>query len=145
VGSEEVTPPSGRPLAVDQNAASADPSAPAFVARPEGAPVYHGFPLLEDVEVDGFRLGMITDFLAEPDTAGDAFVVAPDGSRAGIVWEAECSEPYFIEVRSPDLGRWGVWGVGLSVPLRSKEDARTYLAALVPELRQRWLAWTSNS
>jgi hypothetical protein len=123
VGSEEVTPPRGRPLAVDKNAASADPSAPAFVARPEGAPVYHGFPLLEDVEVDGFRLGVITDFLAVPDTAGDAFVVAPDGSRAGIVWEAECNEPYFTEVLPPDPGRWGVWGVGLSVPLGSKEDA----------------------
>jgi hypothetical protein len=107
--------------------------------------VYHGFPVLEDVEVEGFRLGMITDFLVEPDTAGDAFVVAPDGSRAGIVWEAECSESYFTEVLPPSDERWGVWAVGLPIPLRSKTDARTYLAALVPELRQRWTTWTASN
>ena len=129
---------------MDKGAISADPYVPPFVARPEGAPVYHGFRVLEDVEAEGFRLGMITDFLAEPGTAGDAFVVAPDGSRAGIVWESECDEPYFIEVLPPNSERWGVWGVGLSIPLRSKSDARTYLATLVPELRQRWIAWTAT-
>lgn len=72
----------GRPLNLDPEAASADPSLPAFPAKPPGAAAYHGFRQL-DVEVDGFRWGMITDFLAEPDTDGDAFVVAPDGSRAG--------------------------------------------------------------
>lgn len=33
----------GRPLAIDHKAASASPTEPAFIARPEGAPVYHGF------------------------------------------------------------------------------------------------------
>jgi hypothetical protein len=36
--------PVGRPLAVDRQAESADPGLPAFLARPPGAPVYHGFP-----------------------------------------------------------------------------------------------------
>jgi hypothetical protein len=49
--------------------------------------VYHGFPVLPDVEVDGFRLGMISDWEAQPATEGDAFLIAPDGSRAGLVWE----------------------------------------------------------
>ena len=130
---------------MDNDAASADPSAPPFVARPENAPVYHGFRMLKDVEVGGFHLGMITNFLAQPGTAGDAFVVAPDGSRAGLVWEAECDEPYITEVLPPSSERWGVWAVGLSIPLRSNADALTYLAALVPELRQRWMAWTTSS
>lgn len=80
-------PPEGRPLPLDPEAASANRDLSGFLARPEGAPVYHGFPILEDVEVDGFRLGMITDWEAEPADSGDAFVVAPDDSRAGLVWE----------------------------------------------------------
>ena len=42
-----------RPLAVDHNAKCASPTEPAFIARPEGAPVYHGFVALDDVTVDG--------------------------------------------------------------------------------------------
>ena len=57
------------------------------MSRPDGAPVYYGFPVLDDVEVGGFRLGMITDWEAEATDVGDAFVVVPDGSRAGLVWE----------------------------------------------------------
>ena len=131
----------GRALHLDPNATSADPKMPGFLARPEGAPLYHGFPILESSAVDGFQLGMITDFMKEPSTAGDAFVVAPDNSRAGLVWESEVAEPYFREVHAPEADRWGVWAVGLAVPLRSEEDAREYLRALVVELRPRWEAW----
>jgi hypothetical protein len=56
--------PHGRPLAVDNNAKRASPTEPAFVARPEGAPVYHGFVVLDHVTVDGFTLGKITDWEA---------------------------------------------------------------------------------
>lgn len=76
--------PKSRPLILDASAESANPHRPAFLARPEGTPVYHGFPVVEGVEVDGFRLGMITDFESSPED-GDAFVVAPDGDRAGLV------------------------------------------------------------
>jgi hypothetical protein len=55
----------GRPLAVDHNATSASRTEPAFIARPAGAPVYHGFQVLEDVTVEGFAFGKITDFEAE--------------------------------------------------------------------------------
>jgi hypothetical protein len=58
--------PKGRPLAVDPNTASASPTEPAFLARPAGAPVYHGFQVLEDVVVEGFTFGKLTDFEAEP-------------------------------------------------------------------------------
>jgi hypothetical protein len=39
---------------------------PAFLARPVGVPVYHGFPVIDGVEEDVFRLGMVTDFLSDP-------------------------------------------------------------------------------
>jgi hypothetical protein len=46
----------GRRLAIDEQAQSADPGLPAFLARPQGAPVYYGFPVLDGAEADGFRL-----------------------------------------------------------------------------------------
>ena len=82
----------GLPIAMDASAQSTSADRPAFLAKPNGAPVYHGFRILEDVNVDGFTLGVITDFEVEPAVYGDAFVVAPDGSRAGLVWEI-CDTP----------------------------------------------------
>jgi len=131
--------PRGLPLAVDRKAESASPTEPAFIARPEGAPVYHGFVVLDDVVADGFTLGMITDWEAEPSETGDAFVIAPDGSRAGLVWEI--SEPYFQEVLPIEAGRWGVWGVGFRKPMNSRKNARENLESIVPELKLRWAEW----
>jgi hypothetical protein len=54
--------PKGRPLAIDATARSASPTEPAFIARPDGAPVYYGFVVLDDVNVDGFTLGKITGY-----------------------------------------------------------------------------------
>ncbi len=140
--------PKGRPLAVDCKAESASPTEPAFIARPEGAPVYHGFVVLDDVTVDGFTLGKITDWEAEPCETGDAFVIAPDGSRAGLVWEV-CDLPYFQEVMPTEAGRWGVWGVGFSLPMNSRENARKNLESTLPALKSRWVRWkvrfSSNS
>lgn len=102
--------PKGKPVAIDHNAMSASPTEPAFVAPPKGAPVYHGFVVLEDVSVEGFTFGAITDFDAEPCDVGDAFIVAPDGSRAGLVWEVSETQ-YFEEVRPFEPSRWGVWAV----------------------------------
>lgn len=55
-------------------ARSADPSLPAFLARPVDAPVYHGFPMLERSRTeDGWCFGIIS----EPD--------CPDGCDWGCV------------------------------------------------------------
>ena len=53
--------PRGRPLRIDTSAESAADGVPAFLSRPPDTAVYYGFPVLDDVEVDGLRLGMITD------------------------------------------------------------------------------------
>ena len=111
----------GKPLAVDRHAASASPTEPAFVARPSGAPVYHGFRVLEDVTVEGFTFGAITDFEMELCETGDAFVVAPDGSRAGLVWEVGAARD-IEQVLPLELERWGVWA-GL-VPARNENPRR---------------------
>ncbi|MGB0012001.1 MAG: hypothetical protein WBQ03_10370 [Candidatus Sulfotelmatobacter sp.] len=135
--------PKGRPLAIDATALSASPTEPAFIAPPEGAPVYHGFVILDDIDVDGFTLGKITDFEAEPCEEGDAFVIAPDGSRAGLVWEVS-DKPYFQAVRPIETGRWGVWGVGFALPMDSRETARKNLDSILPELKLRWTEWKAR-
>ena len=81
----------GHPLALDPEAISTDPELPAFLRPTKGAPAYYGFPLLSGIECDGFELGMITDFIRESDAVeGSLYIVAPDGSRAGVVW---CTGP----------------------------------------------------
>jgi hypothetical protein len=131
--------PKGRPLDVDREAESADPSQPAFVARPEGAPVYHGFRVIEDVEVDGFRLGAISKF--GPDvTDGDAFIIAPDGSRAGLIWDLRPGA-VLHETRGFEETRWGVWNVSFPCEVASPEDAARVLEHIVPLLRPKWEAW----
>lgn len=124
-----------RPILQDSIAESADPSLPAFFARPNGAPVYHGFPLIRETEMDGWVLGAITAF-EEPDgcTSGDAFVQAPDGSRAGIVWEVGEGELSQIAPITED--RWGVWAVWLPSPIRTVHDLASRFTLCFRSCRQ---------
>jgi len=133
-------PPAGRPLAVDHSARSASQFDPAFIARPVGAPVYHGFQILSDVVAEGFIFGKITDFEAEPCNEGDAFVVAPDNSRAGLVWEVS-NTPYFRGICPPSADRWGVWGVSFPNAMTSRDNVRKNLESVLPELKKRWEQW----
>jgi len=87
----------GRRLATDPLRSPRDQ---ASVHCPTGGGPGLSRPILDDVEVDGFRLGMITDWETQPDVCGDAFVVAPDGSQAGLVWEV-IEPPCFQEVMGP--------------------------------------------
>jgi hypothetical protein len=137
---KEPESPKGRPLALDPLAESGSRTEPAFIARPAGAPVYHGFDVLSDVVVGGFTFGKITDFEIEQCDEGDAFVVAPDNSRAGLVWEIS-DNPYFREILGPETGRWGVWGVSFSNAMTSRENVRKNLESILPELKKRWEEW----
>ena len=130
----------GKPVAIDHTAVSSSPTEPAFVAPPKGAPVYHGFVVLKDVSIDGFTFGAITDFEAEPCDTGDAFVVAPDGSRAGLVWEVSTTK-YVEEVRPFEPDRWGVWAVSFPHPMDNRASARKNLLAVLPDLKTRWQDW----
>jgi hypothetical protein len=102
-----------------------DPSAvsdlPAFLAPPTGAPAYYGFPLLPNSEKDGFVFGAIT----RPRTGAsaswvDAYVVAPDGSRAGIMWVTK--GPVREVVLPPEPGCWGVYQFRLEQPVESDAE-----------------------
>jgi hypothetical protein len=132
--------PIGHQMALDPLAKNASRTEPASVARPEGSPVYHGFQILHDVVVDGFTFGKISDFAAEPCTAGDAFVVAPDNSRAGFVWEVS-DNSHFQEVCPADLDRWRVWATSFPHPMMSHENIRKNLEHILPQLKMRWQEW----
>jgi hypothetical protein len=134
---------SGRPLAIDEEAQSTSPGVPGFLAKPSGAPVYHGFRILSDVVVDGFTFGAITDFELEPCDEGDAFVVAPDNSRAGLVWEVARWET-FAELYPMDENRWGVWAVSFPFPMTSRQNATLNLKAILPLLKPKWDEWRAG-
>lgn len=131
--------PESRPLSLDGAAESAASELPGFLARPPGAPVYDGFVVLSDACVDGFTLGMITDFDASP-LEGDAFIIAPDRSRAGLVWRVS-HEPLCQEVCSFSTDRWGVWTVNLPLPMSGLPNQLANLRAILPDLKVQWAEW----
>lgn len=88
-------------------------------------------------EADGFALGMFVSY----GDRGDAWVRAPDGGVAGLVWETG-TPGYFTPLIAPDpAGRWGTFAVRLDLPLTTDAEAEAYLRALLPELMPRWQAW----
>jgi len=105
----------------DKDAESASKELPAFLSKPDGAPVYHGFPLVEETRTDGWCYGAITEFLEEGgcDT-GDGYVQAPDGSRAGLVWAVEDYETMIL--LEPDEKRWGVYEISFPKVIYTIDD-----------------------
>jgi hypothetical protein len=127
----------GKPLRLDPKSVSTDADKPAFLARPVDSPVYYGFPIVEESETDGWFYGAITDYECEtPQNDGDGFVVAPDGSRAGIVWDLD--GPDFEEVSPPTSDRWGVYGVRFPDPVESVDDLVRNFRAVLPNLKKRY-------
>jgi hypothetical protein len=122
--------PTVRKLMLDPTAPSADAGEPAFIARPEGAPVYHGFAQPDLPAIDGWLFGEITPFL--DDDSGDAYVIAPDGTRAGLVWEIGDGE--IQEILPPEPTRWGVYAVWFPESNSSTEALQRNLRSVLPQL-----------
>ena len=124
----------GQPVRIDEAARSADPDLPAFISKPPNAPVYYGFPLLANSDRDGFVFGTITEPNgAEPAEWGDAFVIAPNGSRAGIVWQIGHGEPSVV--CEPSEGRWGVYSFHFTGPITTEADLLQQLHSILPALK----------
>ena len=132
--------PQGQPAALDEAAEAKDPRLPAFLSAPVDAPVYHGFPLLAASERDGFVFGLITRPASDPPARwGDAYVIAPDGSRAGIVWQSD-GDPSPV-VCEPSPGRWGVYAFRFDGPVRDEGDLLRNFHAVLPQLK----AWHARA
>ena len=134
----------GKPLRVDSSAESASPDLPAFVSRPGGAPVYYGFTIIEESRIDGWVFGRVNDY-EDPNGCewGDAFVVAPDGTRAGIVWQVDNFEPQVV--CAPGKERWGVYGFAYPTAVRTTADFVKMCHSFLPELRRRHAAVTASA
>jgi hypothetical protein len=87
--------------------------------------------------VDGITLGMFASY----DDCGDAWVRAPDGGIATLIWEAGEPEYFKVVIEPEQGGRWGTYAVQLPLPLLDDSDAAVYLSHLLPELVPRWQAW----
>ncbi len=125
---------SPKPLRLDSSAASADRTLPALLARPDGAPCYHGFPLVPETASDGWCFGAITEYEKEQGCEwGDAFVVAPDGTRAGLVWDV--GQDALCEITPPDAERWGIYHLFFTAPIRTTADFADRFGAVLPALQ----------
>ena len=125
---------SSRLLRLDETAKSADSSLPAFLLRPEGALAYHGFPIVQVTCADGWCFGAITDFDdADGCDSGDGYVVAPDGSRAGLVWDVG-HEPT-QQIVPPDEERWGVYAVWFPRIVTCVDDLIFNFRSVLPDLK----------
>lgn len=93
-----------------------------------------------ETETDGWIYGAITDFLESDNkegcTSGDGFVQAPDGSRAGLVWDTK-NKPY-TAIAPPDETRWGVYDVRFQKPIKSLEDLIYNFRHVLPYLIKRY-------
>jgi hypothetical protein len=122
---------------LDAAAKSAAADIPPFIARPPGAPVYYGFPLVPETMTDGWFFGAITEFIeAEPCQNGDAFVVAPDDARAGLVWDVGSGT--ISEISPPERGRWGVYQVWFPNPVKTVSDLVQNFRSALPQLKKKY-------
>ena len=129
----------GKPVRLDASALSASPDLPAFLSAPGGAPVYHGFPIVEETRIDGWVFATISDYVdINGCDWGDAFVIAPDGTRAGIVWQVDDFEPQVV--CPPEKSRWGVYAFAYPTPIRTTADFVKMCHSFLPELRRRHAA-----
>jgi hypothetical protein len=124
-------------LNLDESATTTSANLPASLSRPKGAPVYHGFNLVDETRTDGWCFGAITEFEDEEGCDwGDGFVVAPDGRRAGIVWEV--GEGDIQIVAPPNETRWGVYAVWFPRTVRTVDDLVFNFRQVLPGLKKRY-------
>lgn len=132
---------SGKRLLQDKSAPSSNRGKPFFI-RNEGEKVYAGFPLIPETETkDSWVYGAITDFLdsdnKEGCTNGDGFVQTFDGRRAGLVWDT-FGKDGLETIMEPEEGRWGVYGVKFSKPIKSLDDLVDNFKEVIPLLKKKF-------
>ncbi len=101
-------------------------------------PAYHSFPVIPGSEKEGFSFGRITHPRRDS-TWGDAFVVAPDGSRAGVIWRVGTSSEPCVSVE-PDADRWGVYSVEFPVAAQNLQQLVRNLQRYLPHWKELFAA-----
>ncbi len=95
--------------------------------------------LFRETKTDGFIYGYHTDHFANPEgcTSGDGFVLAPDGSVAGIAWEVG-EKPWVSPDVYPNLRGWGGFDVIFPKPIKTMDDLIYNFRSVLPILKQRY-------
>ena len=110
-----------------------------LLKRMFGNRVYHRNPLRFETETDGFIYGEITDHFDFDEEAGctfgDGFVQAPNGSRAGLIWDVS-EKPYLYTCIEPEDERWGVYNVGFVKPIKTMEDLIFNFKSVLPLIKE---------
>lgn len=100
--------------------------------------VYSRFPLVTETEIDGWTYGAITEFI-DPEfypqgtTEGDGYVQAPDGSRAGLVWDVGIPRLRTLNAESDD---WGLYHVWFPKRVKTMKDLQKGFALVLPSLQR---------
>jgi hypothetical protein len=97
---------------------------------------YETWPVIEEATTDGWRFGTAMSFVGKQ--WGDAFVEAPDGSRAGLVWVVGESPLATLLPAEPD--RWGVYRVSFPRAMASVQDLVANFASVLPQLKSAYEA-----
>ncbi len=106
-------------------------------ARSGSNTLYHGYVIIPETCIDGWCLGVMTEFEdSKGCTSGDAFVVAPDGTRAELMWETGMGP--VEEVLPPDSERWGVYAVSFPHATRTVADLAAAFRAVLPQLQAKF-------
>lgn len=132
----KVTPmPTDQTPPADAAPATSAGGPPAFLSDPASTPIYNGYVVVPETYTEGWCLGVITDH-EDPDgvDSGDAFVVAPDGSAAGLIWEVGV-EP-MAQILPPVEERWGVYAVCFPHVVRNAADLASAFRAILPALKE---------
>jgi len=115
------------------------------------AGAYSGFEIIPETNTDGWCFGAITVYGAaecscpsDGCVAGDGFVEAPDGSRAGIVWSVgEVEEPF--RICGPAQENWGVFEVPFPRPVKTTDDLVYCFRTVLPYLQAEYERTKGNS
>lgn len=99
--------------------------------------IYFEIPVLPGVELEGWRLGLYTNSIDVDATAGDAYLVAPDGRRCGLVWRI-AQPSWFVSLIGPNEHRFGTFEVACAHGPTSTHEARRFIAELLPDVRREW-------
>lgn len=101
--------------------------------------LYGQFSLIPETNIDGWCYGAITEF-EDPRgcTDGDGFVQAPDGSRAGLVFDYKKNSRIKVRVIDTQNYGWGLYQVYFPKPIRTVSDLRDCIADVLPALQKRY-------
>lgn len=92
------------------------------------------------VQAEGFELGMFVSY----GECGDAWVRAPEGGIAGLIWETGSPEYFRMAIEPDPADRQSTFAVQLDLPMTTSSEAEAYLRAFLPRLIPYWHAWADS-